>query len=202
MVPRLHQRVVPALGRLAPPEWRDDPDFDLDYHLRWMALPSPGTMRQLLDLTAAIVHDPFDRTRPLWEFVIVEGLEGGRAAMVQKLHHAITDGIGGIRMSEQFIDLERDATEPIAPDRPVPPPLTGSLATTTADTLTHNLRRGIGIVRFDDDAPAFGIAEAEIAIVAGEDSGQRGRCVIARRLNFLHRTRNAACIAASANNAR
>lgn len=147
MVPRLHQRVVPALGRLAPPEWRDDPDFDLDYHLRWMALPAPGTMRQLLDLASSIVHDPFDRTRPLWEFVIIEGLEGDRAAMVQKLHHAVTDGIGGIRMSEQFIDLERDATEPIAPDRPIPPPLTGSLATTTADTLTHNLRRGIGIAR-------------------------------------------------------
>lgn len=147
MVPRLHQRVVPALGRLAPPEWRDDPDFDLDYHLRWIALPAPGTMRQLLDLTAAVVQDPFDRTRPLWEFVIVEGLEGDRAAMIQKLHHAVTDGIGGIRMSEQFIDLERDASEPIAPDRPVPPPLTGSLATTTADTLTHNLRRGIGILR-------------------------------------------------------
>ena len=51
---------------------------------------------------------PFDRTRPLWEFVVVEGLDGGRAAMVQKLHHTITDGEGGMRMSEQFIDLERD----------------------------------------------------------------------------------------------
>ena len=51
-VPRLRQRVVPALGRLAPPEWRDEPDFDLDYHLRWSALPNPGSMRQLLDLVA------------------------------------------------------------------------------------------------------------------------------------------------------
>ena len=76
-------------------------------------------MRQLLDLAAPIVHDPFDRTRPLWEFVVVEGLEGGRGAMVQKLHHTITDGEGGVRMSEQFIDLDRDATEPISPGRPV-----------------------------------------------------------------------------------
>ena len=118
-VPRLRQRVVPALGRLAPPEWRDEPDFDLDYHLRWSALPNPGSMRQLLDLTATFVGTPFDRTRPLWEFLVIEGLEGGRAAMVQKLHHAIADGEGSIRMSEQFIDIARDATEPIAPDRPV-----------------------------------------------------------------------------------
>jgi WS/DGAT/MGAT family acyltransferase len=146
-VPRLRQRVVPALGRLAPPEWRDEPDFDLDYHLRWMALPNPGSMRQLLDLTATFVGTPFDRTRPLWEFLIVEGLADGRAAMIQKLHHAIADGEGSIRMSEQFIDVARDAAEPIAPDRPVPEPIDTSLVGTTLDTLTHQLRRGLGIAR-------------------------------------------------------
>jgi WS/DGAT/MGAT family acyltransferase len=104
-------------------------------------------MRQLLDLASAIVHDPFDRTRPLWEFVIVEGLEGGRAAMIQKLHHAVTDGVGGIRMSEQFIDIARDATEPIAPDRPVPDPLPTGFVSTSFDTLTHGLRRGLGMAR-------------------------------------------------------
>ena len=146
-VPRLHQKVVPALGRMAPPEWRTDPDFDLDYHLRWVALPAPGTMRQLLDLASSVVHDPFDRTRPLWEFVVVEGLEGTRGAMIQKLHHAITDGEGGVRMSEQFIDLERDATEPISPGRPAPEQIDAGLWDTTADTLTHNLRRGLGVLR-------------------------------------------------------
>jgi diacylglycerol O-acyltransferase len=173
-IPRLHQRVVPALGRLAPPEWREDPDFDLDYHLRWMALPAPGTMRQLLDLAAAIVHDPFDRTRALWEFVVVEGLEGGRAAMVQKLHHAVTDGQGGIRLSEQFIDLERDATEPIAPPRPAPDPIEAGLLDTTVDTLTHNLRRAVGVarrtasevgglVRHPSRVPALGTDAVELA---------------------------------------
>lgn len=147
MVPRLHQRVVPALGRLAPPEWRDDPEFDLDYHLRSIALPSPGSMRALLDLAAALINDPFDRTRPLWEFIVIEGLDDGRAAMVQKLHHAITDGEGGIRMSEQFIDLARDATEPIAPPRPPPESVDAGLLDTTVDTLTHNLRRGLGVAR-------------------------------------------------------
>jgi WS/DGAT/MGAT family acyltransferase len=147
MVPRLRQRVVPALGRLAPPEWRDDDDFDLDYHLRWVALPAPGSRRQLLDLAATLVQTPFDRTRPLWEFVVVEGLEDGGAAMIQKLHHAIADGEGSIRMSEQFIDLARDATEPIAPDRPAPATITTNLVETTVDTLTHQLRRGLGVAR-------------------------------------------------------
>src|SRR5690606_25251535 len=126
-VPRLHQRVVPALGRLAPPEWRDDPEFDLDYHVRWMAVPAPGDLRTMLDLAASLIGQSFDRTRPLWEFVVIEGLEGGRAVMLQKLHHSITDGEGGIRMSEQFIDLERDAAQPIALPKPPPEPIDQNL---------------------------------------------------------------------------
>src|SRR6476469_4787930 len=110
-IPRLHRRVVPALGRMAPPEWQDDPDFDIDRHVRHLALPKPGSMRQLLDLATLFVQDPLDRTRPLWEFVIVDGLSGGRSALVQKMHHTITDGEGGIRLSEQFLDVERDAPD-------------------------------------------------------------------------------------------
>src|SRR5215210_5638884 len=63
--PRLRQRVAPVLGRLAPPEWVDDADFDIDYHLRRIALPAPGTDRQLFDLAAKLAAAPFDRTRPL-----------------------------------------------------------------------------------------------------------------------------------------
>jgi WS/DGAT/MGAT family acyltransferase len=146
-VPRLRQKVVPAIGRLAPPEWRVDPEFDLDYHLRWTALSGAGTMRQLLDLAATITNDPFDRTRPLWQFTVVEGLEGDRAAMVQKLHHTITDGEGGIRMSEQFIDLEREATEPISSRTAPRPPDSKGLLDTTIETVTHNLRRSLGVGR-------------------------------------------------------
>ena len=64
-----------------------------------------------------IANDPFDRTRPLWQFVVVEGLRGGKAALVQKLHHTITDGEGGVQMSLQFLDFERDAPEPPPADR-------------------------------------------------------------------------------------
>src|SRR5215210_3216860 len=70
VIPRLRQRVSPMLGRLAPPMWTDDPDFDLDFHVRRVALPPPGTERQLFDLATLIANDPYDRTRPLWEFVV------------------------------------------------------------------------------------------------------------------------------------
>jgi diacylglycerol O-acyltransferase / wax synthase len=117
-VPRLRQRVVPSPGRLAPPQWRNDPDFDLDHHLRWVDLGGHATERDLYDLVATLSRQPFDRERPLWEFVVIEGLEGGRAAMVQRLHHTITDGEGGIRISVQFLDLERfpPVDPPVDPD--------------------------------------------------------------------------------------
>lgn len=107
-MPRLGRRVVPAPLRLAPPAWEPDPTFDLDYHLRRAAVPPPGDERAFLDLAAEFSATPFDRSRPLWEFLTVDGLPGGRSAMLQKLHHTITDGVGGMRLSLSMVDLERD----------------------------------------------------------------------------------------------
>ncbi len=111
-IPRLRQCVRPSLGNVASPTWADDPEFDLDFHVRQLALPEPGTDRQLLDLATLVTADPFDRTRPLWQFVIVEGLGGGRAALIQKLHHTVTDGQGGVRLALEFLDFGRDAPDP------------------------------------------------------------------------------------------
>jgi len=148
VIPRLRQRVVAGFGRLAPPEWRDDPNFDIDFHVRRMALPTGSTIRDLFDFATRFAHDPFDRTRPLWEFVVVEGLPDGQAALVQKMHHTITDGVGGVRMSEQFIDLAPEGPDPEDPppqtDQRTPPPSDDLLSTLT-DTATHALRRGAGI---------------------------------------------------------
>jgi WS/DGAT/MGAT family acyltransferase len=175
VVPRLRQRVVPAFGRLAPPAWQDDPDFDIDYHVRRVSLPGEGTERDLLDLAATLAAVPFDRTRPLWEFHIIEGLEGGRSAMVQKMHHTITDGEGGIRMSVEFIDIERDA--------PSPPPVTDdagmdgatgsphqrTLLDTAFETLTHNARRQAGLARrMVGDALEMARHPAQLAAMPGE----------------------------------
>lgn len=111
-IPRLRQRVQSAPANLSAPMWIDDPDFDIDFHVRRVALPAPGSMRQLLDLVTLVVADPFDRTRPLWQFVVIEGLSEGRAALVEKLHHTIADGEGTVQLSLQFFDFERDAPEP------------------------------------------------------------------------------------------
>jgi WS/DGAT/MGAT family acyltransferase len=100
----LRQRVVrPPLG-LAPPVWSDDWDFDLDYHIRRLAVPPPGTHRQLLDLAAVVATPPLDRSRPLWELTVVEGLEGGRAAILQRVHHSLTDGMGGMKLLRTLLD--------------------------------------------------------------------------------------------------
>ncbi|MFZ9630074.1 MAG: wax ester/triacylglycerol synthase domain-containing protein [Ilumatobacteraceae bacterium] len=111
-VPRLHQRVQPAPANLTPPVWVDDPNFDLHHHVRHIALPAPGTMRQLLDLASLLTADAFDRTRPLWQFHVVEGLEGGRGALIEKFHHTLVDGEAGVQLSLQFLDLDRDPPEP------------------------------------------------------------------------------------------
>ncbi|MGZ4681256.1 MAG: wax ester/triacylglycerol synthase domain-containing protein [Acidimicrobiales bacterium] len=146
-IPRLHQRVVPALGRMAPPEWQDDPDFDIDRHVRHLALPAPGTERQLFDLAAQFVQDPIDRTRPLWEFILVDGLPGGRAALLQKMHHTITDGEGGIRLSEQFIDVVPDAPDIDEVLIVTEPHQRGSLIGTATETVTHGWHRTLGIAQ-------------------------------------------------------
>jgi WS/DGAT/MGAT family acyltransferase len=153
LVPRLRQRVQPTPVSLTPPTWVEDIDFDLDYHVRHIALPRPGSLRQLCDLASLVAADPFDRMRPLWEFVIVDGLKGGQGALIQKLHHTVADGEGSLRLSMEFLDLERDA--------PPPPPLTeeqlAAAAATEApeaassdamrDLFTGSLRMPIGLVR-------------------------------------------------------
>ncbi|MFZ4519295.1 MAG: wax ester/triacylglycerol synthase domain-containing protein, partial [Microthrixaceae bacterium] len=133
-VPRLRQRVVPAPARLSTPEWREDPTFDLDHHLRWVDLGGAATERDLFELVAVIARQPFDRARPLWEFVVIEGLAGNRAAMVQRMHHTITDGEGGIRISVEFLDLERDPAPIPEPDTTVESPATDRSEDTTVDT--------------------------------------------------------------------
>ena len=110
-IPRLRQRVMPSPANLSPPVWVDDENFDIDVHVRRLACPKPGSLRQVLDLASLIVADPFDRTRPLWQFTIIEGMRGGKSALVAKMHHTITDGERGVELSLQYLDFERDAPE-------------------------------------------------------------------------------------------
>jgi len=112
-VPRLRQRVV--VTPLGPPSWREDRDFDLSHHVRHVALAPPGSDRQLLELAGDLFEDAFDPARPLWTFLVVEGLSGGRGALVSKLHHTITDGVGGVRLSALWVDRSPDDDQPELP---------------------------------------------------------------------------------------
>jgi WS/DGAT/MGAT family acyltransferase len=152
VIPRLRQRVQPAPANLTAPMWVNDANFDLNYHVRHLALPKPGTMRQLFDLASLIVNDPFDRTRPLWQFVVVDGLRGGKSALIEKLHHTIADGEGMVQLSLAFLDFDRDAPEPpsididaaTGGDGPAPPlPSTDVVR----DMVAGGLRLPIGLLR-------------------------------------------------------
>jgi len=120
-VPRLRWRVQPNPADLGAPMWADDPDFDIDLHVRHISLPKPGTRRQLFDLLSVMTLDPFDRTRPLWQFTVIDGLEHGQAALFTKMHHTITDGINGVRMSMEYLDLDADGATPMATFAGPPP---------------------------------------------------------------------------------
>ena len=150
VLPRLRQRVHDAPG-IANPEWVEDPFFDLSYHVRRIGAPAPGDERAVLDLATQLSVDPFDRARPLWQFTLVEGLPDGRAAMVQKLHHTITDGEGGVRLSAMFLDLTRDATEPMG-GVPEPAAVVDSSSPTPADVVREAMRVPLGLAKGGLDA--------------------------------------------------
>jgi diacylglycerol O-acyltransferase / wax synthase len=123
---RLRQRVVvPTLPTVAP-RWVVDPDFNLDFHVRRMRAPEPGTLRQVLDLAEFNLQAPLDINRPLWSATLVEGLQGGKSASVFHMSHAVTDGMGAVEMFEQFYDLERDPPAKNAPPMPVPQDLSAN----------------------------------------------------------------------------
>src|SRR5215213_11107567 len=144
LVPRYRQRVAQVPGHLANPVWVDDPDFDLAYHLRRSALPRPGTEAQLLDLVSRLTSRPLDRTRPLWEAYLVEGLSGNRVAAVTKTHPALVDGLSALDLGQVLLDVDPAAPTQAAEEwRPVRPP---SGAELVWQALDEYARRPSGIV--------------------------------------------------------
>ena len=118
-VPRYRQRVLEVPGRLADPVWADEPDVDVAYHVRQSALPRPGTEAQLVDLVSRVISRPLDRSRPLWELYLVEGLADGRVAVVTKTHPALVDGLGAVDIAQVLLDPSPDTPVPeVAPWRP------------------------------------------------------------------------------------
>jgi diacylglycerol O-acyltransferase len=115
LVPRYRHKLAYTALDSGRPVWIDDPSFNLDYHVRHTALPAPGRWEQLQDLTARIFSQQLDRSKPLWEMWLIEGLEENRFALITKTHHALIDGIAGVDLATVLFDLSPD-----------PPPMTNS----------------------------------------------------------------------------
>ena len=148
-VPRYRQRLATPPFDTGRPRWVDDRSFNLEYHVRHAALPPPATEEQLLQLAARIASQPLDRSKPLWESWLVEGLLGAdgsedpdreRFALIFKTHHALVDGVSGVDLATVLLDLAPDpepAPTDLEPWKPAPAP-------TPADLLIHTLRGAIG----------------------------------------------------------
>jgi WS/DGAT/MGAT family acyltransferase len=173
-IPRLRQRIE---GR----QWVDDRDFDLDYHIRHIALPRPGTDRHLLDDAARAYEHAFDPARPLWQLTIVEGLDGDRAALLANIHHTVTDGVGGVRISAMFLDVARDA-----PDEPTLDP--GPPKETAAPTVAESVRRAVGELVGTVRHPVgtvYSIGNQLLVVDGSRSPLWRGRRSLGRRFDTL-----------------
>ena len=135
LAPRFRQKVVTVPFDLGLPLWVDDHEFDLDFHLRRAALPAPGGRRELADQVQRVLSRPLDRTKPLWELYVIEGLEDGHVATLMKVHHAMIDGLSGIHLAAAIYDLSPDP-----PDVAVPPPWQPDPEPSSRDLLEEAVR--------------------------------------------------------------
>lgn len=170
LVPRFRQKLVTVPLGLAPPRWLVDPDFDLSLHLRRVRVRRGGGMVAVLEMARAAGLTSFDPDRPLWEFTLVEGLPGRRAALIMKLHHALTDGVGGIEIAAHVVDLGREPMVP-GPMPAAPAPTDHGIVDLVTDTIGFHLRRvadaGTGLRRALPHTVRHGLAHPAGAFADG-----------------------------------
>ena len=143
MIPPLRRRLLEVPFGLANPVWVDDPDIDIDRHLHRAAVPEPGGHRELAQLAAEMMERPLDRSRPLWEITVVEGVADGHIALLAKLHHSMMDGMAGMQFMAALLTREPDVSDPVPTPREPTPPIPSSLSLLLAATpsrLTRPLR--------------------------------------------------------------
>ena len=131
MVPRFRQKLTFPPFEAGRPLWIDDPAFNLGYHVRHTALPEPGAEDQLMRLTGRVFSQALDRSKPLWELWLVQGLEQNRFALLSKTHHALVDGVSGVDIATVLFDV-KPVPEPVAEEKewtPKPEPTTAQLLT-------------------------------------------------------------------------
>jgi diacylglycerol O-acyltransferase len=143
MVPRYRHKLAHTALDSGRPVWIDDPSFNLDYHVRHTALPAPGHWEQLQDLTARIFSQQLDRSKPLWEMWLIEGLEDDRFALITKTHHSLIDGIAGVDLATVLFDLSPEPPPLPTSGRPWRPHHEPGMAHLLASGLQGALRTGI-----------------------------------------------------------
>ncbi|MEM9521797.1 MAG: wax ester/triacylglycerol synthase domain-containing protein [Actinomycetota bacterium] len=168
--PRMAERVVESANPLDPPRWETDPHFDVVNHVVELSVAEPGDHRTLLDLTARLMTEPFPENGAPWLMYVIQGLAGDKSAVLTRLHHAVADGIGSLRMAEIYIDFERATTDPgdvdladfLAERRTAE---TSRNSPDPADVVVGALMDGLGLVKS---------AAAEFALI-GADPARAGR---------------------------
>ena len=112
LIPRFRQRIT-SVGAIAlsNPVWADDPRFDIERHVRRVALPAPGGIAELRELAGRVMSEPLDMTRPLWQLYLVEGLEGERHAYISKTHHALVDGVAAVDVGTIILDATPEGNQ-------------------------------------------------------------------------------------------
>ena len=171
LVPRYRQKLATPPLQTGRPLWVDDPTFNIEYHVRHAALPAPGTEEQLFRLAARIASQQLDRSKPLWENWLVEGLQGGRFGLISKTHHSLVDGVAGVDLATVLFDLEKTPMPPpedLEPWHPHPEPSAAELvaagvrgaANVTAGmamrAASAALRPGYSLTRLRDAAEGVG----------------------------------------------
>src|SRR3954454_2144260 len=121
LLPPFRWRLVNVPFGLDLPYWVEDPDFDLDFHVRESAIPPPGDDGQLAETVSRIFARPLDRSRPLWELYLIHGLEGDRVALLTKVHHSVADGVSGSEILTVLLDTSPEGRELPPADGPVEP---------------------------------------------------------------------------------
>ena len=167
LVPRYRQKVRQIPGRIANPVWVDDEDFDVTYHVRRSALPRPGTEEQLRELVGRLQSRQLDRSRPLWEIYLVEGLEHGRVAVITKTHHAMVDGVSAVDIGTVILDLTPTPRE--VPEDDWQPRREPGAAALVTEAVTDLVRRPTQAL--DTARSAVVDARATVGKVAGVAGG-------------------------------
>jgi diacylglycerol O-acyltransferase / wax synthase len=167
LVPRFRQKLAFPPVETGRPFWVDDPSFNLAYHVRHSALPAPGSEEQLRNIGGRLFSQALDRSKPLWEVWLVQGLERNRFALITKTHHALVDGVAGVDIATVLFDV-KPVPEPIEPDRDWVPRPTPSAAELAAHGLAGAAETPFKLARRVLRAASHPERTAERVLEAGE----------------------------------